>query len=158
MRVVWSNWGCALVCCLVILSTTTANAATVKSTMGVLAYTMDASCPTGWQDLSWDLNYKGRLIKSWNPADNLGIGAQHLPNDPSKGNNIITHTHARFARTIFVPDVSARGYSTGTFQGVLQGGITVTLTESNTNAKISDADSQIQSEFDCCTIPSQRSY
>jgi hypothetical protein len=67
----------------------------VTNAMGVLAYTMDTACPlSDWADLSSDPIYNGRLIKGWNPSDNSAIGAQHLPNNPSTGNEIITHSHS----------------------------------------------------------------
>jgi hypothetical protein len=88
---------------LLLLVTYTVDAVDVTSAMGVLAYTMDTSCPSGWADLSTDPVYNGRLIKGWNPGDNVGIGAQHLPNNPSTGNDVFSHTHT-FSRTFRIPN------------------------------------------------------
>jgi hypothetical protein len=72
----------------------TSRAVNVTGTMGVLTYTLGA-CPIGWDDQALNDPYRGRMVKGWNPANGVGIGA--TTGGASTGNDVFSHSHARWA-------------------------------------------------------------
>jgi hypothetical protein len=123
------------------------DAVDVTSATGVLAYTMESGCPTGWVDLAADAFYPGRLIKGWNPSNNAGIGFQHI-STASSSNVVLTHTHT-ILRTVLTPGVSGQAPIVGgSSPSVLTFQNAVTISGSCGAASgMTAPSSNIQSEF-----------
>jgi hypothetical protein len=69
----------------------------------ILAYTVDKDCPLGWDDMSFDADYGGRMIKGWNQVLDVGMTV----GDASKDNSIITHVHSSWSNHLVLNDYLA---------------------------------------------------
>lgn len=93
---------CMLLWCLSLVAMvshhTPSQAADVTPSSNVLAYTMDADCPSGWHDLSSDDKYKGRLIK----GSTTDIG--EVFGSAITDNSIPSHSHTSWSRKLIIGD------------------------------------------------------
>jgi hypothetical protein len=141
-----ARWGVTLVLVsALLLSLALVDAVDVTSGSGVLAYSMETTCPVGWTDLSADPLYGGRLIKGWNPDNNTDIGALHLSN-PSSGNEIIGHTHTVSRRLTFQGSYTQTPVA-GSSPTVLSFAQDVSVTTDCGSSSVTGPTSNIQSEF-----------
>jgi hypothetical protein len=122
-----------------------AHSADVTSTSGVLAYTMESTCPSGWNDLSFDSTYRGRLIKGWNQTSN--VGTSHL--SASTGNDNLTHVHPSWSRRLAVDDFVRVAPTTATTPEALDDNNAIYITEANST--MGSKASGIPSKFVLCT-------
>jgi hypothetical protein len=112
----------------------------ITSTTGVLAYTLDLSCPTGWTDLSFDATYKGRYIKGYDNVDTSGFGEQF---GTAQADGVAPkHVHSKWSQILPFDDSQQSTWSTTVVSRTVQKDSVLTATQSN-GGTLDDADSGI---------------
>lgn len=78
------------------------HSADVGGSTGILAYTLDSTCPTDWSDLSTQATYNGRYIKG-TESNFGGITGTALADG-----SVHMHTHAAWSQSITYGDSSGQ--------------------------------------------------